>query len=81
MNCYFYLEKHADTLIEKTNIRPQETLEFKINKQMQTFSFFPPKKISELGKWLLAVTSFEATNSVLNVTHENYSFSVTVSGH
>ena len=30
MNCYFYLKKHTDTLIEQTRTRPQETLEFNI---------------------------------------------------
>ena len=31
------IEKHTDTLIEQTKTRPQETLEFKMNKQMQNF--------------------------------------------
>ena len=31
------IKKHTDTLIENTRTRPQETLEFKMNKQMQTF--------------------------------------------
>ena len=30
-------KKHTDTLIQQTKTRPQETLEFKINKQMQIF--------------------------------------------
>ena len=29
--------KHTDTLIEEIRTKPQETLEFKMNKQMQTF--------------------------------------------
>ena len=33
------------------------------------------------GKWLLAVTSFEATNSVVNITNENKSFSITTPCH
>ena len=32
-------KEHTDTLIEQTKIKPQETLQFKINKQMQTFRF------------------------------------------
>ena len=36
------LKKYADTLIEQTKTKPQETLEFKMNKQTQTFSFNPP---------------------------------------
>ena len=30
-------EKHTDTLIEQKRTRPQERLEFKMNKQMQIF--------------------------------------------
>ena len=73
MNCYLLLliEKHTDTLIEKTKTKPQETLEFKMNKQMQTFSINPPVNLVEEGKWLLAVSAFEATNSVFNITDEN----------
>ena len=30
-------KKHTDTLIEQTRTKPQETLDFKMNKQRQTF--------------------------------------------
>ena len=66
--------KHTDTLIEQTKTKPQETLENKMKKQMQTFSFNPPLILVEEGKWLLAVSSFECTNSVFNITNENNSF-------
>ena len=72
----FLIEKHTDTLFQKTKTKPEGTLEFKINKQMETFSFKPPISLFEEGKWLLAETSFEVTNSVLNITAENYSFSI-----
>ena len=48
---------------------------------MQTFSFNPPITFVEEGKWLLAVTSFDATNSVFNINDENNSFSVTIQVH
>ena len=48
---------------------------------MQTFSFNPPINLVEQRNWLLAVTSFEATNSVFNINHENNSFSVSIPGH
>ena len=32
-------KKHTDTLIEQTKTKPQETLEYKMNQQMQAFSF------------------------------------------
>ena len=74
-------KKHTDTLIENTKTKPQETLEFKMNKQTQNFSFNPPINLVEEGKWLLAVSSFECTNSVFNITNENNSFSIIVPGH
>ena len=75
------IKKHTDSLIENTKTRAQETLEFKIYKQMQTFSFNPPINLVEEGKWLLAVSSFEFTNSVFNITDENNSFSIIIPGH
>ena len=52
-----------------------------MNKQMKTFSFNPPINLVAEAKWSLAVTSFEATNSVSNITNENISFSTTIPGH
>ena len=75
------IKKHTDTLIEQTRTKPQETLEFKMNKQKQTFSFNPPTNLVEEGKWLLGASSFECTNSVFNITNENNSFSIIVPGH
>ena len=75
------IKKHTDTLIEQTRTKPQETLEFKMNKQRQTFSFNPPINLVEEDKWLLAVSSFECTNSVFNITDENNSFSIIIPGH
>ena len=75
------IKKHTDTLIEQTKTKPQETLEFKMNKQMQTFSFNPPINLVEENKWLIAVSSFECTNSVYNISNENNSFSIIIPGH
>ena len=74
-------KKHTNTFIKQTKTRRQKTLEFKMNKRMQTFSFSPLINLVEEGKWLLAVTSFEATNSSCNLTNENNSFSLTIPGH
>ena len=52
-----FKKKHIDTLIEQTKTRPKETLEVKMNKQRQTFSFSPPINLVEGGKWLLALSS------------------------
>ena len=75
------IKKHTDTLIEQTKTKPQETLEFKMDKQMQTFSFNPPINLVEEGKWLIAVSSLECTNSVFNITDDNNSFSIIIPGH
>jgi len=60
---------------------PQETLEFEKETQLKVFSFNPSINLVEEGKWLLAITSFEATNSVFNITDENNSFSIITPGH
>ena len=72
------IKNHTDTLIENTRSKPQETLEIKLNKQMQTFSFSPPINLVEGAKWFSGVTSIECTNSVFNVNDENNSFSITI---
>ena len=68
-------------MIEQTKTKLQETVEFKMNKQMETFSFNPPFNLVEEGKWLLAVSSFECTNSVFDITNEKNSFSIIIPGH
>ena len=75
------IKKHPDTLIEQTKTKPQETLEFKMIRSKQTFSFNPPINLVEEDKWLLAVSLFDCTNSVFNITNENNSFSITIPGH
>ena len=75
------IEKHTDTLIEQTKTKPQETREFKMNKQNQTFSFNPATNLVEEGEWLMAVSLFDCTNSVFNITNENNSFSIIIPGH
>ena len=35
------VKKHPDTLIEQTITEPQETLEVKMKRQMESFSFNP----------------------------------------
>ena len=75
------IKKHTDTIIEQTRTKPQETLEFKMNKEMQFFSFNPPINLIEEGKRLIGVSSFECTNCVFNITNENNSFSIIIPGH
>ena len=44
------IKKHTVTLIQQTKTKPQEALDFKMNKQMQTFSFNPAIDLVEEGK-------------------------------
>ena len=83
MNIEFFLlmKKHTDTLIEQTKTRPEETLEFVMNTQMQIFSYNPPINLVEEVKWLVAVTYFSTTNSVVDITNENNSVSITTPSH
>ena len=69
-------KKHTDVLIEQTKTKTQETTELNLNKQMVNFYLLPAINVAGEGKWLLAVTSFEATNSVFNLTNEHISLSV-----
>ena len=68
------IQKNTDRLIEQTKTKPQETLEFKMNEQMENFSLNPPINLAEGGKKLLGVTSFECTNFVFNLAKENNNF-------
>ena len=51
-----------------------------MNEQTQTFSFNPPIILPEEGIWLIAVSLFECTNSVFNITNENNSFPIIIPG-
>ena len=61
-------------IVEITLSKPQETLEFKKNKQKESFSFDIPLELPE--KWMMGETSLEVYNSVYNVTNKNNSFQI-----
>ena len=54
------IKNQTDTFIEQTKNTPQEEIEYKLNKQLDTFSFSPPINLIEEVNWLLSVTNFEA---------------------
>ena len=68
------IKRHTDTLIEQTKTEPQKTLEYIQSQEKETFSFSPQLHLAEERKFLSAVTSFEATKSVINKNDENNSF-------
>ena len=82
-NCYFQLKNTLIHLvnIQQTKLLPPVTLELNVNKQMDAFSISPLINLTEEGKKLLAVSNFEVTDSVFNITDENHSFSITTPGH
>ena len=60
MNIEFLLlfKKHTDTMTEQTKPKRQETLEFKLKNQMETFSYFPPISLSEERTWVISSDMF-----------------------
>ena len=46
----FLFEKYTDTPIQQTKTQPQETLEYKMKGQFQTFSNNPPLNLLQEGK-------------------------------
>ena len=59
-------------ILENTHSKPQETLEFKMKKQDESFSFDIPLELPE--KWMMGVTSLEVYNTVYNITEKNNKF-------
>ena len=60
------ITKNCETLINQTHRKPEETLEFEMDKSKQTFHFNPPIPIE--GSWMISLTSLEVNNSVFNIT-------------
>ena len=56
-------------IVENTLSKPQETLEFKMNKQKESFSFDVPLELPE--QWMMGVTSLEVYNTLYNITEKN----------
>ena len=67
------ITKNCETLIKQTHTKPQETLEFKMNKpKEEKFHFKPPIQIK--GEWMIGLTDLEVYNSFFNITEENNKF-------
>ena len=63
------IAKSNQEIVENTHSKPQETLEFKMTKQKESFSFDVPLILNE--KWMMGVTSLEVHNTVYNITEKN----------
>ena len=66
------ITKNCETLIEQTHRKPEETLEFKMNKSRETFHFKPSIQVKE--NWMIALVDLEVYNSIFNITEENNKF-------
>ena len=81
MNFYFQLKSTQTRWFNKQKLVLKRLWNSKWISKCKHFHFHHQKKLSEEGKLLLAVTFFEATNSIFNITDENNSFSITIPGH
>ena len=63
------IAKSNQEIVENALSKPQETLEFKVNKQKKSFSFDILLELPE--KWKMGVTSLEVYNTVYNITEKN----------
>ena len=64
--------KNCETPNKQTHTRPEETLEFKMTKSRELFSFY--SRIQMNGDWMLGLTSLEVYNSISNLTEETNKF-------
>ena len=63
------IAKSNQEIVENTHSKPQETLEFKMTDQKESFSFDVSLLLPE--KWMMGVTSLEVYNTVYNITETN----------
>ena len=66
------ITKNCETLIEQTQRKAAETLEFKMIEPRETFHFKPP--IQTKGAWMLGLIHLEIYNLIFNINHTNNKF-------
>ena len=66
------ITKNCKTLINQTHKKAEETLEFKLVKSRESFSFNPPIHIE--GSWMIGLINLEVYNSIFNITNKNNKF-------
>ena len=65
----FSITKNFKTLLEQTDRKAEETLEFKLNKPRKTFLFNPPFQIKR--DCMIGLISLEVYNSIFIINQEN----------
>ena len=73
-NLLLSITKKCEKLVEQTDRKPEETLEFKMLKSRETFHFNPP--IQTKGDWMMGLIDLEVYNSIFNITEENNKFEI-----
>ena len=68
------ITKNYKMNIKQTHTKPQETLEFKLNKPSETFSFKPPIILGLDPNWLIGLVSLDVYKFKFCVTHERNKF-------
>ena len=66
------ITKNCETIIEQTHQKPEESLEFVMNKSRETFHFKP--SIQAKGDWMIGLVDLEVYKSTFNKTEENNKF-------
>ena len=64
--------KNCETLFKQTHRKAEETFQFYLTKQTETFLFKPPFQIE--GSWMVVLTNLGVYNSIYNITEENNKF-------
>ena len=63
-----------ETPIKQTHRKALDTIEIRLTKPRETFSFKPPIQIE--GLWMIRLTSLEVYNFIFNITEEIYKFEI-----
>ena len=63
------IAKSNQEIVENTHSKPQETLELKMTKQKESFSFDVSLELPE--KWMMRVISLEVYSTVYKITEKN----------
>ena len=62
------IAKSNQEIVENTHSKPQETPDFKMTKQKESFLFDGPPQLNE--KWMMGITSLEVYNTIYNITEK-----------
>ena len=64
----------CEMLIEQTDRKAEETMEFKITTPRETFSFKPSINLAFESNWMIGKISLQVYNSIFNTTETNNKF-------